>query len=185
MRDGAVEPHGVVEARGHQALVGPGQAEHPQGGLEDRVVADVGQGGGVALGVGEPLDRPQRVVRLDPDGLVGCPPALDGEVDRAGHVAHVEAAPAGPVGLRGLGHGAAGAALEVVGGRRQVLGIAARRGVRPPGSCRRARRRRSRPGRRRPACRSGTRAPGGCCSRGRRAAPRPRSGPRRRCRRGA
>ena len=53
--------------------VGPGQVEHPQDRLEDGVVADVGQRGEVALLVGEPVDRAERVERLDPDRLVRVP----------------------------------------------------------------------------------------------------------------
>src|SRR3954465_3376104 len=40
---GPVEPHRVVEAGGDESRPGPGQAEHPQDGFEDRVVADVGE----------------------------------------------------------------------------------------------------------------------------------------------
>ena len=105
---GAVEPHGMVEARRDQSGLCPAEPQHAQDRLEDRVVADVRERGEVALRIREPVDRTQRVERLDPDRLLGNACAFDFEVHRARHVTHVKAAAARPVGLGLLGQCAAG-----------------------------------------------------------------------------
>ena len=118
----AVQPHRVVEARGDQAVVRPAEVEHAQDRLEDRVVAHVGERGEIALCVGQSVDRPELVERLDPDRLVGLPASVHREVDRPGHVPHVEGPAVRPVRPRHLGHRAAAAVPQVLLGAGQVVG---------------------------------------------------------------
>lgn len=83
----AVEPHGVVEARDPQATVGPDEAVPAQHRLEQRVVAGVGEDGGVQQRVvGEPVDGAHpHVVRRDLFGPgVEEHVALDGSQARSG-----------------------------------------------------------------------------------------------------